>query len=101
VKIGDNFALREDILEMFAAMTRDPRTLILDIKARLAACRIAQRRIVEQIDRQGVSFFQGGLRRILTVTAEGAKQKVRRLHNGVFRQPRFMDTVGPEPTSLP
>jgi hypothetical protein len=27
VKIGENFALREDILEMFAAMTRDPRTL--------------------------------------------------------------------------
>ncbi len=82
---------------MFAAMTRDPRTLILDIKARLAACRIAQRRIVEQIDRKGVSFFIGGLRRILTVTAEGAKRKVRRLNDGVFRQPRFMDTVGPEP----
>jgi len=97
VKIGENFVLREDLLNMFAAMTRDPRTLILDIKARLAACRIAQRRIVEQIDRKGVSFFIGGLRRILTVTAEGAKRKVRRLNDGVFRQPRFMDTVGPEP----
>jgi len=97
MKIGENYALREDLLTMFAAMTRDPRTLILDIKARLAACRITQRRIVEQIDRKSVSFFMGGLRRILSVTAEAAKKKVALLNDGVFRQPRFMDTVGPEP----
>ena len=97
MKIGENYTLREDLLTMFAAMTRDPRTLILDIKARLAACRITQRRIVEQIDRKSVSFFMGGLRRILSVTAEAAKKKVALLNDGVFRQPRFMDTVGPEP----
>jgi acetophenone carboxylase len=97
IKIGENYALKEDLLAMFAAMTRDPRTLILDIKARLAACRIAQRRIVELIDRKGTAFFLGGLRRILSVTAEAAKSKVRLLNDGVFRQPRFMDTVGPEP----
>lgn len=97
IKIGENYALKEDILNMFAAMNRDPRTMILDIKARLAACRIAQRRIVELIDQKGLDFFVGALRRILTVTAEAAKKKVRLLNDGVFRQPRFMDTVGPEP----
>ena len=49
---------------MFSAMTRDPRTMILDIKARLAACRIAQRRIVDLIEEKGVPFFKGALRRI-------------------------------------
>jgi acetophenone carboxylase len=97
IKIGENYTLKEDLLNMFAAMNRDPRTMILDIKARLAASRIAQRRIVELIDQKGVEFFVGALRRILTVTSEAAKKKVRRLHDGVFRQPRFMDTVGPEP----
>ncbi|MCK4783079.1 MAG: hydantoinase B/oxoprolinase family protein [Desulfobacteraceae bacterium] len=97
IKIGENYALKEDILNMFSAMNRDPRTMILDIKARLAACRIAQRRIVELIDQKGLEFFAGALRRILTVTAEAAKKKVRLLNDGVFRQPRFMDTVGPEP----
>jgi N-methylhydantoinase B/oxoprolinase/acetone carboxylase alpha subunit len=97
LKIGENYALKEDILNMFSAMNRDPRTMILDIKARLAACRIAQRRIVELIDEKGVEFFQGALRKILLVTANAAKKKVSRLNDGVFRQPRFMDTVGPEP----
>jgi len=96
LKIGENYALKEDILRMFSAMTRDPRTMILDIKARLAASRISQRRIIEFIDQKGVEFFIGALRRILTVTAEAAKKKVSLLNDGVYRQPRFMDTVGPE-----
>jgi len=96
IKVGENYALKEDILNMFAAMNRDPRTMILDIKARLAACRISQRRITELIEQKGMEFFIGSLRRILTVTAEAAKKKVNLLNDGVFRQPRFMDTVGPE-----
>ncbi len=97
IKVGENYTLKEDLLNMFAAMNRDPRTMILDIKARLAASRIAQRRIVELIDQKGFDFFVGALRRILTVTSEAAKKKVSLLNDGVFRQPRFMDTVGPEP----
>ncbi|MCP4719521.1 MAG: hydantoinase B/oxoprolinase family protein [Desulfobacteraceae bacterium] len=96
LKVGENYALKEDILTMFSAMNRDPRTMILDIKARLAACRIAQRRIVELIDQKGVEFFMGALRKILQVTSDAAKKKVSRLNDGVFRQPRFMDTVGTE-----
>lgn len=96
MKVGENYALKEDVLTMFSAMNRDPRTMILDIKARLAACRIAQRRIVELIDEKGEAFFQGALRKILTVTANAARKKVSQLNDGVFRQPRFMDTVGPE-----
>jgi len=96
IKIGENYALKEDLLTMFGAMTRDPRTMILDIKARLAASRVAQRRIMELIDQKGVEFFVGALRRILSVTAEAAKKKINLLNDGVFRQPRFMDTIGAE-----
>jgi len=94
VKIGEDFRLKEDLLNMFAAMTRDPRTMILDIKARLAAARIAERRIRELIDRQGREFFVGALRRILTVTGEAARRRIAQLNDGVYRQPRFLDTVG-------
>ena len=96
IKIGENYTLKEDIMNLFAAMNRDARTMILDIKARLAASRIAERRITELIEQKGLSFFLGALRRILIVTSEAAKKKVSLLHDGTFRQPRFMDTVGPE-----
>ena len=96
MKIGENYSLKEDVLNMFAAMTRDPRTMILDIKARLAAARIAERRIVELIKQKGVEFFMGALRRILSVTAEAARKRVRMINDGVYRQVHFMDTVGPK-----
>jgi N-methylhydantoinase B/oxoprolinase/acetone carboxylase alpha subunit len=97
LKVGENYTLKEDILTMFAAMVRDPRTMILDIKARLAAARIAERRIIELIEQKGVEFFIGALRRILKVTAEAAKKKVSLINDGVYRQVHFMDTVGPMP----
>lgn len=100
IKIGERHALKEDLLAMICTMTRDPRTMMLDIKARLAACRIAERRVREILRERGAAFFVGALRRILAVTAEAARKKVARLHDGVYRQPRFLDTTGPEDALL-
>ena len=100
IKVGENFALKEDLLTMLAGMTRDPRTMILDLKARLAAARIAERRIREIIADKGAAFFVGALRRILTVTAEAARAKIAKLNDGIYRQPRFIDTTGPEDALL-
>lgn len=97
IKIGEQFRLREDLLVMLASMTRDPRTLILDIKARLAAARTAERRIHDLIERQGRPFFIGALRRILSVTGAAARRRVAQLNDGNYRQPRFLDTVGTGP----
>ncbi|MBI2962790.1 MAG: hydantoinase B/oxoprolinase family protein [Deltaproteobacteria bacterium] len=97
LKVGEGYQLREDILTMLATMNRDPRTMILDIKARLAAVRVVERRIQDLIAEKGAAFFVGALRRILTVTSEAARRKVSRLNDGVFRQARFIDTLGVEP----
>lgn len=97
IKIGENYQLKEDLLTMLAAMTRDPRTLILDVKARLAAVRIAQRRVLEIVEERGADAVIGGLRRILKMTGEAARRKVAQLNDGVYRQPRFLDSVGTDP----
>ncbi len=100
IKIGANFLLKEDILAMLSNMTRDPRTMMLDIKARLAACRIAERRVKEIIAEKGSDFYVGALRKILQMTGEAARKKVARINDGVYRQPRFMDTTGPDDALL-
>jgi N-methylhydantoinase B/oxoprolinase/acetone carboxylase alpha subunit len=96
LKIGENYALREDIMTMLTNAVRDPRTLVLDIKARLAACRISQRRILDLVEKKGTDLLIGGLRKIMVDTARAAKKKLSELNDGVFRQPVFMDTVGTE-----
>jgi acetone carboxylase alpha subunit len=100
IKIGEGHALKEDLLAMICTMTRDPRTMMLDIKARLAACRIAERRVKEILGDKGPRFFVGALRRILSVTADAARKKVARLNDGIYRQPRFLDTTGPQDALL-
>ncbi len=100
IKVGEHFVLKEDLLAMLSNMTRDPRTMMLDIKARLAACRIAERRVKEIVAEKGTDFFIGALRRVLQVTGEAARKKVARLNDGVYRQPRFLDTTGPEDALL-
>ena len=94
IKIGEDFLLKEDLLTMFSAMTRDPRTMILDIKARLAAARIAERRAKDVVGDKGNDFFIGALRKILAVTGDAAKKKISALNDGIYRQPRFLDTLG-------
>ena len=96
IKIGENYKLREDLLMMFATMNRDPRTMILDIKARLAAARVVERRIHDLVAEKGASFFVSALRHVLTVTGEAARRKVSQLNDGVFRANRFIDTLGVE-----
>ncbi len=96
VKIAENFRLREDVINIFAHMVRDPRSLVLDIKARAAACAVGRKRILEVIERQGAEFFIGGLRKLISSTAEAARRKVSLLHDGVYKQPRVLDTVGTE-----
>lgn len=96
IKIAENFVVREDLMTFLATMTREPRTMVLDIKARLAASRIAERRISQVIADKGERFFIGALRRILTVTGEAARKKISQLNDGVYRQPRFLDTTGPD-----
>ncbi len=96
IKVGENYSLREDLMTMLGTATRDPRTMVLDIKARLAACRIAERRIQQIVSEKGVEFFRGALRKILTTTAKAARRKVSQLNDGIFRQPRFLDIVGNE-----
>lgn len=100
IKIGENFALKEDLLGLLATATRDPRTMVLDIKARLAAARIAERRLHDYLAEIGPDFLVGGLRRILKQTGEAARARIATLNDGIYRQPRFMDTTGPESALL-
>ncbi|MFQ5342032.1 MAG: hydantoinase B/oxoprolinase family protein [Anaerolineae bacterium] len=96
VKIGENYILREDVLNMFANSVRDPRTLLVDIKARIAACRRGERRLLEVVEERGVDFVIGGLRRMIDTASEAARRRLESLPDCTVRQVVFLDTVGTE-----
>lgn len=95
IKIGENYQLKKDLVEMMANQVRDPRMHTLDLKARAAACeRIIKRVREEVIGRKGVDFLIGLMRKNIDVAIEAGRKRVRELNDGTYRTPLFLDAVG-------
>ncbi|MAH22079.1 MAG: hypothetical protein CMO12_04650 [Thaumarchaeota archaeon] len=94
IKIGENFELKRDLMAMIENQVRDPRTVTLDTKAKVAACMRIRSRLLEIADRRGEGHVIGGLRRVLTLIAEAAKKRVASFNDGIYRHTMFLDNTG-------
>ncbi|MGH9003219.1 MAG: hydantoinase B/oxoprolinase family protein, partial [Acidimicrobiia bacterium] len=94
-KIGENFELREDILNVFQAFgIRAPQMVAVDLKARCTTADRVRTRILELCRREGVDFVLGLFRKMLLVAEEGARRRIRSWPDGKFRCVNFADAVG-------
>ncbi|TAK32959.1 MAG: hydantoinase B/oxoprolinase family protein [Chloroflexota bacterium] len=94
IKIGENYTLRQDLVEMMENFVRDPRQQTLDNKARTACCYILERRVKEVIEKKGVELVIGIMRRMIDETAEAARTRIASLNDGTYRELTFVDWVG-------
>jgi acetophenone carboxylase len=94
-KIAENYTLREDLLNAMNHMVRDPRVLTLDIKARMAALRVVEKRIQAVVEKVGLQQFLSMLRYMIDIAAEGAKKKIGEWNDGTFKHVEILDAVGP------
>ena len=94
-KIAENYTLREDLLNAMNHMVRDPRVLTLDIKARMAALRVVEKRLQAAVEKVGTQKFISMLRYMIDIAAEGAKKKIRQWNDGTFKHVEILDSVGP------
>ena len=94
IKIGANYLVKSDMLELMENHTRDPRTQTLDVKARIAANMVIDKRVKDLLDKHGVSFFRGIMRRMIEESSTAAKKKVSMLRDGTYRQPVFFSNYG-------
>lgn len=98
VKIGENFALKNDFLEVFTAFAvRAPEMVVIDLKARVSAADRARRRIVEVAEKKGGDYIKGLLRKMLIVAEEGARKRISSFLDGKYRCANFADAVGLKP----
>jgi N-methylhydantoinase B/oxoprolinase/acetone carboxylase alpha subunit len=95
IKIGENFKLRNDFLEFYAVYgLRAPAMFISDLRARCTTADRVRVRLLEQIEKRGVEFLVGLMRRMLDVAEVGAFHKIRSLPDGKFRCVVFSDAIG-------
>ena len=98
IKIGENFQIRKDVLNMMENFIgRAPRMQAVDTRARVTGADRLRVRIVDLARDKGNDFVRGLLRRLVVVAEKAARQRIARWNDGVYRSTIFIDTIGREP----
>ncbi len=95
IRIGENFTLREDLLEMMANMvSRAPHMQVIDVHARVLACDRVRIRVEELAKEKGLRFLVGVFAKVLMSTADAARRRIESWVDGTFRSVVFTDHIG-------
>lgn len=97
MKVGANYQLRNDVIELFAAFgLRAEQMVTVDLRARCTAADRVRSRIVELCRRKGRDFVTGLFRRMLAEAEAGARQRLSSWPDGTYRCVTFSDAAGLE-----
>ena len=95
IKVGENFHLRPDIEQLFAAFgMRAPQMVIVDLKARCTAADRVRKRIVELCDKEGEEVVVGLFSEMVRRAEEAARKRIRLWPDGTYRCVNFSDNLG-------
>jgi N-methylhydantoinase B len=91
LKIVEDGVLRPDIEQLFTRSSRMAHIVELDIRAELAGCNVAKRRILEVIERYGAPTVKAVMRGIIDRAADSFKSKLEKMPDGVWRERGFTE----------
>jgi acetophenone carboxylase len=95
MKIGRNFRINNDIIELFIAFgIRAEANVTVDLKARCTTADRVRLRIQEMCERDGADFVTGLFRRMLIEAEAGARRRISSWPDGVYRCANFSDAAG-------
>jgi acetophenone carboxylase len=95
IKIGENFEIRNDFMEMYSAYgMRAPAMFISDLRARCTTADRVRVRLLELADKRGADFVVGLFRKMSDTAEAGARKIVKQLPDGKFRTVVFNDAIG-------
>jgi acetophenone carboxylase len=95
IKIGENYILRDDLLEMMANMvSRAPHMQLLDLRARVMACDRVRTRLAKMAEDKGVEFLMGVFNRTLETTSRAVRDRISTWVDGTFESVVFTDHIG-------
>jgi acetophenone carboxylase len=93
-RIGQNFEMMNDIMNVIAMSTRDPRSITLDTKAKVAAVMRMRQRVLEIAEKKGSDFVIGLLAKLIEVGEEQFRKRLLAYNDGTFRHVVFFDSIG-------
>jgi len=98
MRVGQNFQINDDVLEMFAAFgIRAEANVTVDMRARATTADRVRVRLLEMFERDGKDFVTGLFRRMLDEAEAGARARIASWADGTYRCVTFSDAAGLEP----
>ena len=94
VKLVKKGEIDNDIYRLVAANVRGKKEFGGDIRAQVAANKLAQRRIVEIIDKFGVGFVETTIERLYEYTQRRTEAEMAKWPEGVYEAETFLDDDG-------
>ncbi|MFC1849236.1 hydantoinase B/oxoprolinase family protein [candidate division CSSED10-310 bacterium] len=95
IKIGENYQIRADLMEMMENMiSRAPRMQVIDVRARVTAANRIRIRIQEFVAAIEPAVLWGLFRQMLLNSEQGARKRISDWPDGKFSAVSFSDTLG-------
>ena len=95
MRVGTNFRINHDVLEMFAAFgIRAEANVTVDMRARATTADRVRIRLLEMFQREGKDFVVGLMRRMLDEAEAGARRRIADWADGTYRAVTFSDAAG-------
>lgn len=94
LKLVERGRMRRDVMDLILRSTRDPRTMELDLRARIAGNERTKQRLLELVKEFGVDFFKAASRQLVDDGERFFREKVKKLRPGVYSSRVYVDTLG-------
>lgn len=91
VRICDRGVMRDDVVNLVAANTRDPASVVGDCRAQAEATGIAEREIHRLVDKYGVDTVVAGMAEVQDYVEFAARRQIAELPDGTWETVDYLD----------
>lgn len=100
VRIFKNNKPIKDVLNLIKLNTRLPEMLLSDIKAQVASCNVAEKRVLEMLEKFGVETMKGAVERIHEYSEERMRHEISKIPDGIYEGASYLDYDGVEKENI-
>ena len=94
IKLYKKDVLDEQLLRLWAANVRAPKSVYADSAAQVASIRIGELRLFDLIEREGIANVQAGISHLMDYCEELLRSRIRQVPNGEYTYFDYMDDSG-------
>ncbi|OLT40004.1 hypothetical protein BJF85_06585 [Saccharomonospora sp. CUA-673] len=93
MKIGENYIVRRDVVNLFQNQVRDPMLWLTDVRSKLASARAVERRLHDFMAERSPELLIATMRSVLETTETEVRRRIAAWPDGVYRATHFADNT--------